>query len=83
MPGPALWSKRPQATLQAWDRVAGRLCGGNRSGDVGRCLAEREPAVCTGSQEGQWHSGLYQKQHSQQEQGGDGPPVLTSGEVIS
>ena len=24
--GPALWPQQPQATLQAWGRVAGRLC---------------------------------------------------------
>ena len=29
MPGPALWPKQPQATLQAWGRVAGRMCRGN------------------------------------------------------
>lgn len=49
------------AMLQAWDRVTGRLRKGNGPDDIDQCLAEREPAVCPGSQEGQWHSGLYQK----------------------
>ena len=28
---------------------------------VGRQLADHEPAVCPGGQEGQWHPGLYQE----------------------
>jgi len=32
--------------LQAWGRVAGRLCGRNRPGGAGQCLAKLEPAVC-------------------------------------
>jgi len=33
-PGPALWPQQPQAMLQAWGRVAGRLCRGNGPGGV-------------------------------------------------
>jgi len=36
-----------------------------------------EPAVCPG----QWHPGLHQKQCSQQEQGSNCPPVLSTGEA--
>ena len=32
--GPALWPQQSQATLQAWGRVAGRLCRGNGPGDA-------------------------------------------------
>ena len=31
---PALWPQQPQATLQAWGRVAGRLCSGHGPGGV-------------------------------------------------
>ncbi|SGA02759.1 Uncharacterised protein [Chlamydia abortus] len=33
-PGPALWPQEAQATLQAWGRVAGRLCRGNGRGGI-------------------------------------------------
>lgn len=33
--GPALWPQQLQAMLQAWGRVAGRLCKGNRPGAIG------------------------------------------------
>ena len=69
--------------LQAWDRVTGRLRKGNGPDDIDQCLAEREPAVCPGSQEGQWHSGLYQKQCCQQDQGSEHPSVLSCGEATS
>ena len=58
---PALWPQQPQATLQAWGRVAGRLCGRNGPGGVDQHSAEHEPAVCPGGQEGQRHPGLYQQ----------------------
>ena len=32
MPGPAFWPQQPQAVIQAWGRVAGRLCRGNVPG---------------------------------------------------
>ena len=35
--------------------------GRNRPVCVGQCSGEYEPAVCPGSQEGQWHPGMYQK----------------------
>ena len=59
--GPALGSQQPRATLWAWGRGTGKLPGGKGPGGVGRQLAEYEPAVCPGGQEGQWHPGLYQK----------------------
>ena len=46
------------------------------SGDAIQQLAEHDPAVCPGGQEGQWHPGLCQKQCSQQEQRGDHPSTL-------
>ncbi|PKU40249.1 hypothetical protein llap_9444 [Limosa lapponica baueri] len=46
---------------------------------VGGQLAEHEPAVCPGGQEGQQHPGLYQEQRGQQEQGSDGASVLGTG----
>jgi len=48
---------------------------------VGRCSAEREPALCPGGQEGQWHPGFYQKSCCQQEQGSDHPSVLSTFEA--
>ena len=37
-------------------------CQSERDLGGGDCqLAEQEPAVCPGGQEGQWHPGLYQK----------------------
>lgn len=49
-----------------WDevqhgKVSVKLCRGKRSGAVGRCSPEYEPAVCPGGQEEQQHPGLYQK----------------------
>ncbi|RMB99623.1 hypothetical protein DUI87_23876 [Hirundo rustica rustica] len=38
--------------------------------------AGREPAVCPGGQEGQWHPGLDQEWCGQQEQRGHSAPVL-------
>lgn len=74
--GHALWLQQLQATLQAWGRVAGRPCWGNRPGGTDWCSAEHESAVCPGNQEDQWHPSLYQKYSCQQEQGSDYPPVL-------
>jgi len=61
MPGPALRSQQPHATLQAWWRVAGKLPGGKGPWGAGRQPAEHEPAVCPGGQESQRHPGLYQE----------------------
>ena len=61
MLGPALGSQQAQATLQAWGGVAGELPVGTGPGSAGRQLAEYEPAVCPGGQEGQRHPGLCQK----------------------
>ena len=50
--------------LQAWGRVAGRLCREKRWGGVlvdDGWSAEHEPSVCPGGKEGQWYPGLYQK----------------------
>ncbi|GAB0179562.1 hypothetical protein GRJ2_000421500 [Grus japonensis] len=50
VPGPALGSQQPQATLlQAWGRVAGKLPVRKETGGVGRQPAEHEPAVCPGA----------------------------------
>jgi len=58
--GPFLWSQQPQAMLQAWGRVTGKLYGGKQSGSASQQPAEHEPTVCPGEQEGQWHPDLYQ-----------------------
>lgn len=47
-----------QAMIQAWSRVAGRLCGRNGPGGVGQCSEEPEPALCPCSHEGQVASWL-------------------------
>jgi len=81
-PGPAFWLQQPHATLQAWGRVAGELPSGKGPwGVVGGQLAEQEPAVCPGGQEGQRHPDLDQEWCGQQEQGGDRAPVLGPGEA--
>ena len=59
--GPALGSQQPHATLQAWGGVSGKLPSRKGPWGVGRELAEHEPAVCPGGQEGQRHPGLYQE----------------------
>jgi len=56
-----LWSQQPHAVIQTWGKVDGKLLRREGSGGVGQQLAEHEPAVCPGIQEGQWHPGLYQK----------------------
>ena len=45
VPGPALWSQQPHATVQAWGGVAGKLPGGKGPGGVGQQLAHHEPAA--------------------------------------
>jgi len=52
VPGPALGSKQPHAKLQAWGIVAAKLPGIKGPWGVGQQLAEHEPAVCPGVQEG-------------------------------
>jgi len=41
--------------------VAGKLPDGKGHWCTDRQLAEYEPAVCSGGQEGQWHPGLDQE----------------------
>ena len=48
MLGPAFWSQPPQATAQAWGRVAGKLPDGKRSLCMDGQSAEYEPPVCPG-----------------------------------
>jgi len=50
-----------KAKCQAWGGVAGKLLSRRGPGGAGQQLAEHEPAVCPGGQEGQWHPGLYQE----------------------
>jgi len=59
--GPAIQSQQPHTTLQALGRVARKLTSGKGPGGVGRQLAEHQPAVCPGGQEGQQHPGFYQE----------------------
>jgi len=59
--GPAFWSQQPQATLQPWGGVAGKLSDGKGPWCIDGQPAEYEPAVCAGSQEGLRHPGLYQE----------------------
>jgi len=61
LPGPALGSQQPHATLQAWGGVAGKLPSGKGPGGAGWQAAEHEPAVCLGGQEGQRHPSLCQE----------------------
>jgi len=61
MPRPAILSQQPHEMLQAWGGVTGKLPTGKGPGVVDQQPAEHEPAVCPGSQEGQWHPGLYQE----------------------
>jgi len=46
---------KPQAMLQAWGIVAGRLCIGNGPQDIGQCSAEHEPVVWLGRPKASWH----------------------------
>ena len=43
--GPALWPQQPQATLQAWGRMAGRLCERNSPGVLVRALWKSRVAI--------------------------------------
>jgi len=58
--GPAFWSQ-PQATLRAWGGVAGKLPDRRGPWCNDGQLAEYEPAVCPGGQDGEWQAGLYQE----------------------
>ena len=50
MLGPAFWSQEPQAALQAWGGVAGKLSDGKGPWCTDGQSAEYEPAVCPGGQ---------------------------------
>ena len=80
MLGPALSPQKSQATLQVCGRAAGRLSGGNEPGVVGQHLAEREPAVCPGGQEGQRHP-VCVSNNAASRQRGDHPTVLSPREA--
>lgn len=47
-----LGSRQPNAEVWAWSRVAGKLPSGRGSDGAGWQLAEHEPVVCPGGQEG-------------------------------
>jgi len=64
-----------------WLQSTGELPSGEGPRGAGQQLAEQEPAVCPGGQEGQRHPGLDQEWCGQQEQGGDRAPVLDTGEA--
>ena len=49
---------------------------------VGR-QGDREPAVCPGCQEGQWHSGVHQEECGQQVEGGSPSSLHCPGEAPS
>lgn len=61
--------------------MVGKQLAGEGSGSTSQQLAEHELAVCSGGHTEQGHPGLYQKQHSQQEQGSVHLPVLSSDEA--
>jgi len=46
--GPALWLQQLQTTLQAWGRMAGRLCGRNGPGGADLRLHQRKFRLDTG-----------------------------------
>ena len=48
MSGPAFWSQQPQATLQVWGGVAGKLPDGKGPWCTDGQSVEYEPAVCPG-----------------------------------
>ena len=50
--GPAFWSQQPQAILQAWREVAGKLPDRKGTWCTDGQSAKYEPAVCPGGQEG-------------------------------
>lgn len=60
---------------------AGMVTSGKGTGGDGQHSAEHAPVVCPGGQGAQQHPGLYQKQPSEQEHGGDLPFVFSSGEA--
>ncbi|GAB0178454.1 hypothetical protein GRJ2_000310700 [Grus japonensis] len=55
-----LGHNNPRQHYRPGGRVAGKLPDRKGSGGIDRQLAEYEPAVCPGGQEGQQHPGLYQ-----------------------
>lgn len=75
MTGLALESQQSYTALQVWRRVAGKLPDKKGSGSAGQEPADYDPE-CAISQEGKWHSGLYQQYSGQQEQSSDCPSIL-------
>jgi len=57
--GPAPEDEQPHASVQAWGGPAGEQLCGEGPGSAGGQRVDREPAVCPGCQEGQWHSGVH------------------------
>jgi len=81
--GPAPGEEQPHATVQAWSGPAGEQLCGEGPGSAGGRQVDHEPAVCPGSQEGQWYSGVRQEECGQQVEGGSPSPLLCPSEAPS
>jgi len=81
MQGSALVLEQFQAQLQSGQKTDWEQPWGEGPGGVGWWESPPEPAMCASSPESQPYPGLHQKQHGQQGEGSDCPPLLCSRET--
>ena len=71
-----LGHKNPMQRYSLGEELPGR----KGPGGAGRQPGDYKPALCPGGQ-GQRHPGSYQKYCGHQDEGGDRPPILSTGEA--
>lgn len=79
--GPFPEMEHPHAPKHAGSQKTGKHCGRKGFGGPGGHWAEHEPAKHPSSKEGQQLSGLPWEEHPQQAEGGDSPPLVSTGEA--
>lgn len=73
--------EHPHAPKHTGSQKIGQHCGRKGFGGPGGHRAEHEPAEHPSSKEGQQPPGLHWEEHHQQAEGGDTPPLVSTGEA--
>ena len=79
MPGAAPGTEKHWPQAQPGRGVAGERLSRKGPGGAGQQLAQCEPTVSPGSQEGKLHFGVCYTQHSQPVKRGDSPAIFSVG----
>lgn len=75
------WKGTPHAPKHTGSQKTGKHCGRKGFGCPGGHWVEHEPANPPSSKEGQQPPGLHWEEHHQQAEGGDSPPLVSTGEA--